>query len=110
MPNFALATPVLVLSLYGCMYWTHRAAAVRDVTQRAVLRACVALWAVMALLSLFTMNVQVATRFLSATPPLYWYAAHVATTDAWRGRLLVSYFVSFAVAGTCLFALFLPWT
>jgi len=53
------------------------------------------------------MNVQVATRFLSACPALYWF------TDSLRGRARFwahAFFLTYALAGSVAFANFYPWT
>jgi hypothetical protein len=70
----------------------------------------VALWAALAVPAVLVMHVQVATRFLSACPALYWYAAHVGGTRPAAGRLLWAWFLLYALCGTVLFVNFFPWT
>ncbi len=68
------------------------------------------------LLCLLVMNVQVATRFLSACPILYWAVADAfepgaKTSSRWllsEGYVLWS--ALYMALGTILFPLFLPWT
>lgn len=75
------------------------------------------------LLSLFcscSLSVQVSTRFLSACPALYWYAAHLSQRQESSGkrqskssgvlRWLQLWSGLFIVVGTALFSTFLPWT
>ena len=64
-------------------------------------------WALLASTALLVMNVQVATRFLSACPVLYWF------TDSLRGRARFwahAFFLTYALAGSVAFANFYPWT
>ncbi|KAG0627751.1 hypothetical protein M758_2G225300 [Ceratodon purpureus] len=59
------------------------------------------------------MHVQVATRFLSVSPPIYWYAAH-AMKDSVKGlpigRITWTYYLSFFGLGSLLFFNFYPFT
>ncbi|XP_078432455.1 transferases, transferring hexosyl groups [Wolffia australiana] len=61
--------------------------------------------AFMAATSFFFMHVQVATRFLSASPLIYWFAAR-----HFQSRLLVAYFAAFFLLGSLLFPIFYPFT
>jgi phosphatidylinositol glycan class V len=57
------------------------------------------------------LHVQVATRFMVATPPLYWHLARLATGGSkWAARAVCIWVGVFACVGTVLFATFLPWT
>ncbi|KAI9091348.1 hypothetical protein K1719_028159 [Acacia pycnantha] len=59
------------------------------------------------------MHVQVATRFLSASPPLYWFASYMMTSRAksrtW-GHIIWAYSVSYIFLGSLLFSNFYPFT
>eukprot|EP00051_Salpingoeca_urceolata_P020367 m.304491 g.304491 ORF g.304491 m.304491 type:complete len:446 (+) comp19604_c1_seq3:1647-2984(+) len=89
--------------------------------------------AFLALTAATIMHVQVATRFLlSASPCLYWLLAHAVVGDSTADKrsckgvgskigvdrvvaslptsLIVGYCVTYAVVGTVLFSVFLPWT
>ncbi|CAJ2650302.1 unnamed protein product [Trifolium pratense] len=59
------------------------------------------------------MHVQVATRFLSASPPLYWFAAYIMTYPAkhlrW-GYLIWAYSATYILLGSLLFSNFYPFT
>jgi len=58
-------------------------------------------------------DVQIATRLLSAAPPLFWTAASICTDKQmprWAPRLVVLAFVTYALLGAVLFTNFYPWT
>lgn len=59
------------------------------------------------------MHVQVATRFLSASPPLYWFASYIMTYPArylrW-GYLIWAYSTAYILLGSLLFSNFYPFT
>lgn len=58
------------------------------------------------------LHAQVATRFLSASPPLYWYAARLtgAGSSAAVRRSVWGFFLGYALLGALLFPNFYPWT
>ncbi|KAL9680670.1 hypothetical protein QQ045_018555 [Rhodiola kirilowii] len=62
----------------------------------------------------FVMHVQVSTRFLSACPPLYWFASHIMTsTDTGskrRASLIWTYSAGYIFLGSLLFSNFYPFT
>ncbi|EEF34591.1 GPI mannosyltransferase 2 [Ricinus communis] len=61
----------------------------------------------------FVMHVQVATRFLSASPPLYWFASHImmsrGISKRW-GYMIWAYSVAYILLGSLLFSNFYPFT
>lgn len=61
----------------------------------------------------FVMHVQVATRFLSASPPLYWFASHLMVSPGigkrW-GYLIWAYCAAYILLGSLLFSNFYPFT
>lgn len=61
----------------------------------------------------FVMHVQVATRFLSASPPVYWFASYLMTS-AGKSRLWAhlvwAYAASYVLLGSLLFSNFYPFT
>ncbi|XP_010458601.1 PREDICTED: GPI mannosyltransferase 2-like isoform X1 [Camelina sativa] len=66
----------------------------------------------MATTAFFIMHVQVATRFLSASPPLYWFASYLIASpkhSKW-GYLIWSYCAAYILLGTLLFSNFYPFT
>lgn len=67
-------------------------------------------WALMTAVALLAMHVNVATRFLSACPPLYWWAAQVAGCGGAAGRLIWLWCFAYIGLGCLLFPNFYPWT
>ena len=67
-------------------------------------------WALMTAVALLAMHVNVATRFLSACPPLYWHAAAVAARGGARARALWLWCLAYIALGCLLFPNFYPWT
>ncbi|KAJ0083933.1 hypothetical protein Patl1_29945 [Pistacia atlantica] len=61
----------------------------------------------------FVMHVQVATRFLSASPSLYWFASYLmaspGTGKTW-GYLIWAYCTAYILLGSLLFSNFYPFT
>lgn len=127
LPNFLLAAPILMMTTHGCFRFVSdhgTLAALRAVfmpgTQivgnKAVHRSGLPLdaaiymahWAFLAFYATFFMHVQVSTRLLSSCPPLYWWAASLCS--AGHGRLVWTFFLTYAALGTVLFPLFYPWT
>ncbi|KAL5727750.1 hypothetical protein ACHQM5_000907 [Ranunculus cassubicifolius] len=67
----------------------------------------------MAATAFLVMHVQVATRFLSASPPLYWFCSYimVSTGSSRRwGYLIWAYSVAYILLGSLLFSNFYPFT
>ncbi|KAL9314269.1 hypothetical protein ACSQ67_019721 [Phaseolus vulgaris] len=67
----------------------------------------------MASTAFFVMHVQVATRFLSASPPLYWFAAYIMAypTKYYRwGYVIWAYSITYIFLGSLLFSNFYPFT
>nr|XP_007157779.1 hypothetical protein PHAVU_002G098000g [Phaseolus vulgaris]ESW29773.1 hypothetical protein PHAVU_002G098000g [Phaseolus vulgaris] len=67
----------------------------------------------MACTAFFVMHVQVATRFLSASPPLYWFAAYIMAypTKYYRwGYVIWAYSITYIFLGSLLFSNFYPFT
>lgn len=68
-------------------------------------------WAFMTLVAATMMHVNVATRFLSSCPPLYWYIATWISPEQERwGRWFWTWAFGFIVLGTILLPNFYPWT
>lgn len=132
LPNFALASPVLVLSALcvgSYLSWSParfvallfgrkpRPGALKFATADSF-PAFVHL-AFLLLYAFTSMHIQVATRFLlSQCPPIYWYVVSILDSKETAGsskcsvsRALVAvYFTAYFVVGSLLFPSFLPWT
>ncbi|XP_062521608.1 GPI mannosyltransferase 2-like isoform X2 [Corticium candelabrum] len=131
LPNFFLASPVVVLStIYVVVYF--KSALERQFNPDFHIRKkCYngGVWSVTALpfvvhlaflllVGTTSMHVQVITRLIcSSTPGFYWFAGHVMDLDGKEFthsqlcRCLVGlYFVTFSVVGTLMHSTFYPWT
>ncbi|KAF7827567.1 GPI mannosyltransferase 2 isoform X1 [Senna tora] len=68
----------------------------------------------MAVTAFLVMHVQVATRFLSANPPLYWFASYMMMTSRAKygiwGRMIWGYSAAYIFLGSLLFSNFYPFT
>ncbi|BBN03197.1 GPI mannosyltransferase 2 [Marchantia polymorpha subsp. ruderalis] len=67
----------------------------------------------MTAVAMFVMHVQVATRFLSVSPPVYWCGAHLLLNGGARGKtgkLIWSSFLAYVSVGSLLFINFYPFT
>ncbi|KAJ1998917.1 ER membrane glycoprotein subunit of the GPI transamidase complex-like protein [Coemansia thaxteri] len=131
-PNFALAAPMVALSLAGLWaYVAHdplRVAALgwrqlrrkRADSESAPLASAffgrallphMYLWALLLWVATTTMHVQVVTRFFSSVPAVFWFAAHAVADRggaAWRRRAVAGFFVAYGLAGVALFSNFFP--
>uniref|UniRef100_A0A2P2ILB7 GPI mannosyltransferase 2 n=1 Tax=Rhizophora mucronata TaxID=61149 RepID=A0A2P2ILB7_RHIMU len=68
--------------------------------------------AFMAATAFFVMHVQVATRFLSTSPPLYWFASYLMVcpgSNRW-GYVIWAYSAAYILLGSLLFSNFYPFT
>ncbi|KAG7983962.1 hypothetical protein I3843_04G133000 [Carya illinoinensis] len=66
--------------------------------------------AFMAATAFFVMHVQVATRFLSASPPLYWFASKLMVQRKRWAYLIWAYSAAYILLGSSLFSNFYPFT
>jgi phosphatidylinositol glycan class V len=108
-PNFVLAAPTLGFSLAVAAARVKEAIAARTLFTARV-PAYYAHMLFLATVALLFMNIQVATRFLSACPPLYWEMARQVKRGGWRATVILSVSLLYLTLGSVLFPLFLPWT
>ncbi|RKP07024.1 GPI mannosyltransferase 2 [Thamnocephalis sphaerospora] len=131
-PNFALAAPMILLSLSGILLYamqdsrrfftiglkeTHAAHFMRlQLYYSDQALPFIYMWGVMLLYAFTSMHVQVITRFFSSMPPVFWFAAHLclaldgsqsASTRIWA-HIVVGYFVIYGLIGVVLFSNFFP--
>ncbi|KDO24348.1 hypothetical protein SPRG_10425 [Saprolegnia parasitica CBS 223.65] len=106
-PNFALATPMLLLSSYALLsYYRPRATVVLP----APLQPYMVHLAFLLANALVVLHIQVLTRFLCANPPIFWAAGHLSMTHPTASKGLLLYALVFSVLGAVLFPSFYPWT
>ena len=147
LPNFLLAAPILLISLFSLFFYFifHLRSFLRrpsplplfcsskdDVKYGKMIFDINLIifyihWAILIVISLTILHVQVTTRFLSSTPPIYWISSYLLlfpgkkriTIGRGRGRRWISltlgdvvllYYLIFIVVGATLHVNFLPWT
>ncbi|EQC40136.1 hypothetical protein SDRG_02786 [Saprolegnia diclina VS20] len=109
-PNFALATPMLLLSSYALLsYWRPRTRSAAVVLP-SPLQPYMAHLAFLLANALVVLHIQVLTRFLCANPPIFWAAGHLSMTHPTASKGLLLYALGFSVLGAVLFPSFYPWT
>ena len=64
----------------------------------------------MATVAALVMHVQVATRFLSVCPALYWFCAVKGAEHRAFARAIVVYSLAWGMLGSLMFTNFYPWT
>ncbi|ETV72781.1 hypothetical protein, variant 1 [Aphanomyces astaci] len=117
-PNFVLAGPMIALAAYavyvGCIS--------PKILSFSAARPYFVHVAFLLANALVVVHIQVITRFLAASPPIFWAAAFVTTPDPKQPANsqvqsavvvthgLVLYFLVFNVVGATLFPSFYPWT
>lgn len=101
-PDFLIALPTVILSILSLRFYSK---------SYEYLPLYFHLVAIL-LICLTTANVQVITRMVISSCPLYiWYAAHLYDTKSKLWRVMISvYWLGYCFVGTCVFSLFLPWT
>uniref|UniRef100_A0A7S3XC92 GPI mannosyltransferase 2 n=1 Tax=Picocystis salinarum TaxID=88271 RepID=A0A7S3XC92_9CHLO len=128
-PNFILAGPILFFSFYiswRCISkrWRHFWRALLSFRNHEMTvkgwsatglygRISFCMTVHLAFLSgfcLLFMNVQVATRFLAASPPLYWFAAHMSQQSCRIRKIIWGYLYTYIALGSLLFTNAYPWT
>ncbi|KFM25627.1 GPI mannosyltransferase 2 [Auxenochlorella protothecoides] len=120
-PKVLQSIPVAALSFAGCWTWAcadwacalslgmARRAPARPLKAPA-LAPYIYHWALMTAVAATAMHVNVATRFLSSCPPLYWYAAAWIKQGRRPALVLWGWALAFTVLGTLLLPNFYPWT
>ncbi|MES1914674.1 MAG: hypothetical protein MHM6MM_006720 [Cercozoa sp. M6MM] len=123
LPQFALATPVLLLAALAVHTWVQtdwtraltvtfreakRSSARASPFEQTHVAPFVYLLAVMLLICLTVLHVQVSTRFLSFSPPLYWLVA--TRRSARLSKAFRLWAAVYTCVGSVLFASFHNWT
>lgn len=131
-PNFLLATPMIILSLYGIYDYSkidikriltlglqqeQRQLEIKTPYYTHKLLPFIYLWVVLLLYSITSIHIQVITRFFSSQPTVYWFVAHLfmrsITKEANKLDKILEYgvmiyFVLYGGSGIILFANFFP--
>jgi phosphatidylinositol glycan class V len=125
-PNIALALPVLFVSVLAVVKFASSdiqrfmTAGLR-VTQEihphpffsSLLVPYIYHWMLLLAVCVTVLHTQVSTRFLSATPPLYWFGSYLLSQSE-KYRLLCNAWIFWSAVylpvGTILFTNFFPWT
>lgn len=103
LPDFIIAAPSLFLGVASCVQGFTRAFQTRSFWALSLVAHSVALLVI----CLTTANVQIVTRLLLSSSPLFvWENALFAR----RWPILLVYWVGYCFVGSVVFALFLPWT
>ncbi|KAI9015006.1 GPI mannosyltransferase 2 [Gaertneriomyces semiglobifer] len=120
-PNFLLAAPMFTISGAGVLEYARKDLRRFFTLDYGVIRngltgfwssrllPYIYLWMCLLLYCGTMMHVQVATRFFTSMPCVYWYAGHlVSMGNGSLARKLVAFFVCYGMVTTVLFASFLP--
>ena len=125
-PNFILASPFLILSIWGiCTYalsdtqrFLSLGFSVRSISKKGLGSPLCAsnealpfvyLWLLMTFVVSTLMHVQVILRFFTCLPPLYWLMGEVlALSSQSLKRLLLGYLVFYSLIGAVLYTNFYP--
>lgn len=113
LPNFILASPMLLFSMYAILHWLTKIQ-ITSITPYYVH------WGVLLVNAIVVVHIQVTTRLLAACPPVYWASAMLMTSSSTKtaaaisipakGRVFVAYSLLYCVLGAGLFSSFYPWT
>jgi phosphatidylinositol glycan class V len=118
-PNFLLATPIVILSLWGILSYGQKISRMESRGYySAALLPFILYWSFLLVFGVLFMHVQVLTRFLSSCPPFYWFCAtffRYTEEQPWSkfassSSLILFYFLLFSLLGIIMFPNFLPWT
>lgn len=130
-PNFVLATPIILLSIFGLKTYIKTDASqffslglvskrksTSSVEEQSYVSSKLAshmyLWAFLLLYVVTNMHIQVIIRFFTSLPPLYWYVGDlwikgfIEKKNTVLANVVLTYFVLYGLIGIVLFSNFLP--
>jgi len=114
LPNFLIASPMIVLSLSGILPYAKRALSFQlEPTgyYSWTTLPYIVYWAVFLLFAVTRTHVQTITRFFSSIPPVYWFAATLFQEKPLHWAMLtLLYFLLYNHLGIVLYCNFYPWT
>lgn len=112
--NVILGAPAIAIGAYLSQWFlrerARRSAAFVKEDHQFFVSAYYLQLAVMTLIAATYMHVQVATRFLSTSPAMYWGLAHLGAKSPTLRLVVTTYSLAYAFVGVALFASFYPWT
>lgn len=118
LPNFILATPMLLLSGHGLTvhFWSRFVRPSKNSVLQPRATAYYVHWLFLTINALVVVHIQVTTRLLCACPPVFWTPAAYLMAPGRQpgltrlGRIVLAYFLLFNALGIGLFSSFYPWT
>ena len=118
-PNFIIASPFLILSVYGITLYIksdpkrfmtlgYKSLKHKEPYLDSILLPYFYLWSLMLFMVTTLMHIQVILRFFTSLPPLYWTMAIILQKSSLQSRLLLSYLLVWSLVGIVLFSNFYP--
>ena len=116
--NVALGAPAMILGIICVSRYFMRIASNKNVYhtpnaplhERALVFAAYVQLAIGVFVASTYMHAQVATRFLSTFPAMYWGIADIGARDPRSRYAIAAYYVAYAILGALLVPNFYPWT
>eukprot|EP01083_Nonionella_stella_P027619 76084_1 len=128
-PNFLLAAPVLYVTgvslleyarsgwgriltagFLGAKSRSNEKTTEKHVLLKDSLLIYIYYWAVLFVICVTVLHVQVSTRFMSASPALYWFLARAYNKSLLARRWITIWLGIYVVIGPAMFCNFYPWT
>eukprot|EP01080_Neovahlkampfia_damariscottae_P001240 gene1240-11329_t len=126
-PNFLLASPILILSFYGIYLYTSKnsklvfSLGLRNFEETKTKKGkgffneeivvFIFYWLFLTIYILLNAHVQIITRFFASMPPLFWFCSflYLKKKYFWK-KFILGFFIFYSFLGCILFSNFYPWT